>query len=78
MSDLVCKKCGSSSVVYKSVGPHLGAYCKDCGSWIKWVSRKGFYKNFIDRTSVSTKVNSDETNIDNSLLDKVLDDKEPW
>lgn len=80
MSEFCCKNCGPNiTVVFKNVGPHRGAYCNNCGKWIKWVSQKDF-RDKIEKNRVSnmTSVNSDNTNIDNTMLDAVLDDKEPW
>ena len=35
-----CRKCGCSEFRYEEKGPHIGAYCSDCNSWVKWVSQK--------------------------------------
>lgn len=40
MENMFCKKCGSVSVRMDSKGTQIGLYCKDCGQWIKWVSKK--------------------------------------
>ena len=34
-----CKKCGSERWTIKSSGPHYGAYCRDCGGFIKWLKK---------------------------------------
>lgn len=68
--ELKCKRCGSVSFELRSNGPHLGAYCTECGSWIKWVSRKSIPKS-KEPSSVSSSICSD-------LLDKVLDDESPF
>ena len=36
----VCKSCGSIDYELKEKRMHIGAYCRDCGEWIKWVSKK--------------------------------------
>lgn len=36
----ICKKCESKNVVIKQAGKYTGAYCKDCGAWIKWLNKK--------------------------------------
>ena len=53
MENFKCKKCGCTEVEYKKVPPHTGAYCKQCGKWIKWVPlsfpcRHGAKLIFID------------------------------
>lgn len=35
-----CPKCGSKDLFTKKSSTHTGLYCGDCGSWIKWVSKK--------------------------------------
>ena len=32
-------KCGSQEVFLQEKGSQVGAYCKKCGKWIKWVSK---------------------------------------
>ena len=39
MEQLACQYCLSENVEFKEKGPHLGAYCKDCGGFIKWVKK---------------------------------------
>lgn len=34
----ICK-CGSDRMFVKSSGNHIGLYCKECGKWIKWLSK---------------------------------------
>jgi len=38
-----CHKCGplfgDKNVTIKTVGPHIGAYCSECGTWIKWIPK---------------------------------------
>jgi hypothetical protein len=40
MEQLTCQYCLSENVEFKEKGPHLGAYCKDCGGFIKWVKKE--------------------------------------
>ena len=40
MKQYFCEKCGSIDVFTEKHGPHIGLYCKDCGEWIKWLSKK--------------------------------------
>lgn len=37
---MVCTKCKNTKFEYKAVGPHIGAYCASCGSFIKWLNKK--------------------------------------
>ena len=35
-----CSKCGSNEFEKKEKGPHFGLYCKKCGTWHHWLSKK--------------------------------------
>lgn len=35
-----CKNCGSFLYEVRYRSPHVGLYCKCCGKWIKWLSKK--------------------------------------
>lgn len=35
-----CVNCGSSDIYLKHRGMQVGAYCKKCDKWIKWVGKK--------------------------------------
>ena len=39
MKEYVCK-CGSKRIFTRDNGSQTGVYCKECGKWIKWVSKK--------------------------------------
>lgn len=34
-----CNKCGSKFDHAEQRGPHIGLYCDECGSWIRWLSK---------------------------------------
>lgn len=34
-----CKYCGSDNLYEQPRPPHLGLYCKDCGSFQKWIKQ---------------------------------------
>lgn len=34
-----CPKCDSTNNFTKVKGTNTGLYCKDCGTWIKWLSK---------------------------------------
>lgn len=35
-----CNTCGSSEIYLKKRGMQVGAYCRKCDKWIKWVGKK--------------------------------------
>ena len=35
-----CKKCNCKDVEFRQAGPHIGAYCKNCGAFVKFASKK--------------------------------------
>ena len=39
MKEYVCK-CGSKRIFIRDNGTQTGVYCKECGKWIKWASKK--------------------------------------
>ena len=38
-----CKKCGSAEVFIEEGENQKALKCKECGSWIKWISKKDLY-----------------------------------
>lgn len=50
MKDYACPKCGSVDVFLSPKSNHLGLYCSDCASWIKWISKQEepIIKHFIE------------------------------
>lgn len=40
MKKYACPKCGSMDVFLSPKSSHLGLYCSDCVSWIKWISKQ--------------------------------------
>lgn len=40
MSAIQCQRCGCKEIKVEKKGSQTGAYCCDCGRWIKWVSKK--------------------------------------
>ena len=53
MKQYSCPKCGSKDLFLKESGNHTGLYCGDCGSWLKWVSKKEkpLVERFIEKES---------------------------
>ena len=49
-----CPKCGCYTMEYRSMGPHIGKYCKNCTKWIKWVSRKDMPEEIAARVTDTT------------------------
>ena len=39
MVNIQCRYCASINFVTKEKGPHIGAFCADCGKWIKWLGK---------------------------------------
>lgn len=40
LPELTCQACGLIAIPdVHPRGPHLGAYCPDCGRWIKWLPK---------------------------------------
>ena len=35
-----CRKCADKEFYLQQRGMQVGAYCKNCGSWVKWVGKK--------------------------------------
>lgn len=33
-----CPKCGGREMIVKQVNARTGAYCAECGAWVKWIS----------------------------------------
>ena len=46
-----CPRCGCYTMEYRSMGPHIGKYCKNCTKWIKWVSRKDMPEEIAARVT---------------------------
>ena len=51
-----CSKCGSNEFEEKEKGPHFGLYCKKCGTWHHWLSKKEL-KEFHEPTKEENSVN---------------------
>lgn len=35
---ICCKSHPDAGTLIRLKGPHIGAYCKQCGKWLKWIS----------------------------------------
>lgn len=54
-----CKKCNSENIIIKQANTMTGAYCSDCGAWIKWLKGNElneFYKNELSKPENREKV----------------------
>ena len=49
-----CPRCGCYTMEYRSMGPHIGKYCKNCTKLIKWVSRKDIPEEIAARVTDTT------------------------
>lgn len=69
--DEACAKCGSFTMELRYKKPHIGMYCKCCGSYIKWLS-----KTEKDKYNVTTIDDYIDDVIQNALdiLDKSYDE----
>lgn len=38
---IVCPRCLSERYEVREKGPHIGAYCEVCGTWIRWLPKIG-------------------------------------
>jgi hypothetical protein len=50
MKQYACHKCGSTDVFLNNGGAQTALVCGDCGTWLKWVSKKEIplVKRFIE------------------------------
>lgn len=46
MVQIRCKYCLTTETVLREKGPHVGAYCANCGRWLKWLGKNE--KNLVD------------------------------
>lgn len=62
MKYYACPKCGSMDVFLSPKNTHLGLYCSDCASWIKWISKKEepIVKYFIEENKKELRKFSEE------------------
>lgn len=68
-----CPRCGCYTMEYRSMGPHIGKYCKNCTKWIKWVSRKDMPEEIAARvTDTAESLYETHTPID------IEEDDLPW
>lgn len=54
-----CKKCDSKNIVIRQANTMTGAYCNECGAWIKWMKGNElneFYKEKLSETQNRNKV----------------------
>ena len=68
-----CPRCGCYTMEYRSMGPHIGKYCKNCTKWIKWVSLKDMPEEIAARvTDTAENLYETHTPID------IEEDDLPW
>lgn len=68
-----CPRCGCYTMEYRSMGPHIGKYCKNCTKWIKWVSRKDMPEEIAARVTDTT-----ENLYENNTPINIEEDDLPW
>lgn len=72
--EVKCKYCNCTEYDTVPKGPHIGAYCKNCGKFIKWVP-KCSCKTVSSGVSVGTGVQTSgivTNNVNNSIPEPVL------
>ena len=67
-----CPRCGCYTMEYRSMGPHIGKYCKNCTKWIKWVSRKDIPEEIAARVTDTTE------NLYDIVDTPIEEDDLPW
>ena len=67
-----CPKCGCYTMEYRSMGPHIGKYCKNCTKWIKWVSRKDMPEE------IAARVTDTSENLYDIVDTPIEEDDLPW
>jgi hypothetical protein len=70
---ICCKLHPDAGTLIRLKGPHIGAYCKQCGKWLKWIA--------IDEVDECVKPELDET-VDvkftpNTLTTTLVEHSEP-
>ena len=71
MVQIRCKYCLTTETVLREKGPHIGAYCANCGRWLKWLSKEE--KNFTDLgIKLEPPVKTEKNKIDST------DEEVPW
>lgn len=61
MKEYVCK-CGSKRIFIRDNGTQTGIYCKECGKWIKWASKKEipFIEEYIEEQNKNDNSNTNK------------------
>lgn len=67
-----CPRCGCYTMEYRSMGPHIGKYCKNCTKWIKWVSRKDMPEE------IAARVTDTAENLYDIVDTPIEEDDLPW
>lgn len=70
MVQIRCKSCLTTETVLREKGPHVGAYCANCGRWLKWLGKNE--KNLVDFGIKLEPVKTEKNEIDST------DEEVPW
>lgn len=79
----MCNKCGNTAIYLVKKGyAQVGAYCMDCGAWVKWVGKKdlnnlqrqGYHVQPEGYVSPTVKIKQEQLAKDRELLEKVNKD----
>jgi uncharacterized Zn finger protein len=76
---LHCDDCLQDDAVVRTKGPHLGAYCKFCGKWLKWLSKAEKDLITVNNNNFRHTI-TDEPNIIHvsSIGENITDEEVPW
>ena len=70
MVQIRCKCCLTTETVLREKGPHVGAYCANCGRWLKWLGKNE--KNLVDLG-----IKLEPAKIEKNEIDST-DEEVPW
>ena len=72
---ICCNLHPDAGTIIQPKGPHIGAYCKQCGKWLKWISIEEVYECVKPELKVTSK---QTIKIKDIVLDNSNDDDVPW
>ena len=70
MVQIRCKYCLTTETVLREKGPHVGAYCANCGRWLKWLDKNEKSLLLQSNKLEPVKIEKDEINS--------ADEEVPW
>ena len=70
-----CRRCGCSDTYLAEKGRHIGVYCANCNSWIKWTSKNN-YESFKQNENTLGALENIELQLNDNYLDLGLFEEE--